>query len=84
MTTDATLDTSVRMGRPTLGMRKTKVNFPAETLDRIDALVGEKHRSKFIRDAVAGALKTAEHVKTPERGDDKQGSYIEADQPKDD
>jgi len=67
LTTGTTLDTQVRMGRPTLNMKKTKINFPAEMLERIDALVGEKHRSKFIRDAVAGALKTAEHVKTAEK-----------------
>ncbi len=64
MTTQAT---ATRMGRPPLNMKKTKIAFPAETLDRIRDLVGDKHMSKFIRDAVEGALKTAEHVRSTEK-----------------
>jgi metal-responsive CopG/Arc/MetJ family transcriptional regulator len=45
-------------------MKEIKVQFPAEMLEKIDALVGDKQRSKFIRAAVAGALTTAEQVKS--------------------
>ncbi|WP_090427948.1 hypothetical protein [Ensifer sp. OV372] len=52
-----------RMGRPPLDMKATLVRFPAETLERIDALVGDKHRAKFIREAVERELDRME--KTP-------------------
>lgn len=67
MTNEPTPDTPNRMGRPPLNMKKTKIAFPQETLDRIRDLVGDKHMSKFIRDAVEGALKTADHVKSTEK-----------------
>ena len=53
------------MGRPALHMIVTEVRFPAELLARIDELVGDKHRAKFIRAAVEGALHSAELVKHP-------------------
>lgn len=59
-----------RMGRQPLGMKEIKVQFPAEMLERIDALVGDKHRSKFIRAAVAGALEAASHVKRKADGEE--------------
>lgn len=62
-----------RMGRPPLGMKEVKVQFPAETLEQIDTLVGDKHRSKFIRAAVDGALATAKQVKPAARANDKSG-----------
>ena len=40
------------MGRPPLNMKPTIVRFSEEILKRIDQLVGEKHRAKFIREAV--------------------------------
>ncbi|MDE4557563.1 ribbon-helix-helix domain-containing protein [Sinorhizobium meliloti SM11] len=49
-----------RMGRPPLNMKSTNVRFPAETLERIDALVGDKHRAKFIREAVERELERVE------------------------
>lgn len=60
-----------RMGRKPMGMKEIKVQFPAETLEQVDALVGNKHRSKFIRTAVEGAIKTATQVKSPTNPDDK-------------
>jgi len=51
------------MGRPPLNMQVTNVRFPAETLRRIDALVGEKQRASFIREAVARELERAETEK---------------------
>lgn len=65
------LTTPRSMGRPPLGMKEIKVQFPAEMLEKIDALVGDKHRSKFIRDAVAGALVTAQQVKVAKSDPDK-------------
>lgn len=60
-----------RMGRKPMGMKEIKVQFPAETLEKVDALVGDKNRSKFIRAAVDGALTTAAQVKTPPIDRDK-------------
>lgn len=60
-----------RMGRKPLHMKEIKVQFPAEVLEQVDALVGDKHRSKFIRAAVEGALATASQVKQPAHSDDK-------------
>lgn len=44
------------MGRPPLNNIRTHVNLDPEALARIDAVVGEKGRSKFIRDAVNQVL----------------------------
>lgn len=60
------------MGRPPLHMKLVKMNFPPEMLAEIDALVGEMNRSKFIREAVAGAIRTAKHVKAAETAPDKE------------
>lgn len=59
------------MGRPPLHMKLIKINFSPEMLAEIDALVGEMNRSKFIREATAGAIKTAKHVKATETTPDK-------------
>lgn len=40
------------MGRPALDMIATVVRFRREALDRIDNIVGQKGRAKFIREAV--------------------------------
>lgn len=53
------------MGRPALNMKVVEVRFPAELLGRIDDLVGDKHRAKFIRTAVEGALNAAALAKRP-------------------
>jgi Arc/MetJ-type ribon-helix-helix transcriptional regulator len=50
----------VRMGRPPLNMKSTHVRFPEEIMDRIDTLVGDKQRAKFIREVVEHALELAE------------------------
>lgn len=61
------------MGRPPLNMTPTLVRFPGEVLERVDALVGDKHRAQFIREAVvieverreqSGARKKASARKT--------------------
>ena len=59
------------MGRPPQHMREIKVQFPEEMIEEIDALVGNKHRSKFIRTAVAGVLTAAKQIKTPGADEDK-------------
>jgi len=53
------------MGRPPLNMKVTEVRFPAELLEEIDSLVGDKNRAKFIRAAVEAAVETAKMVKSP-------------------
>jgi hypothetical protein len=71
LTDEKTLAIDRRMGRPPLGMKEIKVQFPAEMLEKVDALVGDKNRSKFIRAAVEGALATAAQVKSPSNSEDK-------------
>ena len=45
-------------------MKATNGRFPAEMLERIDALVGEKQRAIFIREAVERELKRIEKEKS--------------------
>lgn len=71
MTKPTTQSTARPMGRPPLNMKEIKVQFPAEMLDEIDALVGDKGRSKFIRAATAGALAAARIIKTGPSDDNK-------------
>jgi predicted DNA-binding protein len=44
------------MGRPALGNIGTHVRLSAEAMARIDALVGQKRRAQFIREAVEAEL----------------------------
>lgn len=41
-------------------MTPTVVRFPDEVLDRIDNLVGQKQRAKFIREAVQTEIEKRE------------------------
>lgn len=50
----------VRMGRPPLGVKATVVHLGIGVPERIDALVGKRRRSEFIRDAVEHALNERE------------------------
>ncbi|MES0016145.1 hypothetical protein [Mesorhizobium sp. M0036] len=43
-------------------MTPTLVRFPTEVLDRIDNLVGQKQRAKFIREAVQTEIEKREAV----------------------
>lgn len=45
-------------------MKLTNVRFPAETLDRIDALVGANRRAQFIREVVERELERIEKADT--------------------
>jgi len=49
------------MGRPPLYHTKIHVSLDQKDIDRIDVLVGDKGRSKFIREAVAKWLEVKEH-----------------------
>lgn len=44
------------MGRPPLHNVTTHLNLPQDLLDRMDAIVGPKGRSKFVRQAVGQLL----------------------------
>lgn len=41
-----------RMGRPPLNLTRMHVNLSDEVIERMDAVVGAKGRSKFIREAI--------------------------------
>lgn len=49
-------DSGSRMGRPALGVKFTAIRLAPEVLARIDALMGPKKRSEFIREAVEEKL----------------------------
>jgi hypothetical protein len=49
------------MGRPPLYHTKLHVSIDPKDLARIEALVGEKGRSKFVREAVSKLLEVREH-----------------------
>jgi len=55
------------MGRPPQHMKEIKVQFPAETLERIDKLVGPGKRAAFIRKAVERMLEAAEISANPDK-----------------
>jgi predicted DNA-binding protein len=56
------------MGRPPLHMKGTHVRLPEETMQRIDALVGNKRRAQFIREAIDRELERRETGKGPSPG----------------
>ena len=51
------------MGRPPLGMKPTTDRLPAETIQRIEALVGNRRLAAFIREAVDSELSRRENSK---------------------
>lgn len=57
-------DTHDPMGRPPLGMKPTTVRLPVETIERIEALVGNRRLAVFIREAIDNELRRRE---TPEK-----------------
>ncbi|MGE6694998.1 hypothetical protein ACQKE8_21380 [Sphingobium limneticum] len=50
------LDSDDAMGRPPLGMKPTTIRLPVETLQRVEALVGNRRIALFIREAVENEL----------------------------
>jgi len=57
-------DSHEMMGRPPLGMKPTTVRLPAETIRRIEALVGNRRIAVFIREAVENELRRRENSDT--------------------
>lgn len=53
-------DTQAGMGRPPLGMKPTTVRLPVETIQKIEALVGNRRVASFIREAVENELRRRE------------------------
>lgn len=53
-------DTHDPMGRPPLGMKPTTIRLPVETIQRIEALVGNRRLAVFIRDAIDNELQRRE------------------------
>lgn len=49
------------MGRPPLGMKPTTIRLSAETISRIDTLVGSRRLALFIREAVENELNRREN-----------------------
>jgi len=50
------LDSDGAMGRPPLGMKPTTIRLPVDTLQRVEALVGNRRIALFIREAVEKEL----------------------------
>jgi hypothetical protein len=58
-------DSQEAMGRPPLGMKPTTVRLSAETISRIEALVGNRRVALFIREAVENELRRRENPEPP-------------------
>ena len=54
-------DTHDAMGRPPLGMKPTTIRLPTETIQRIEALVGNRRLALFIREAIDHELERREN-----------------------
>jgi hypothetical protein len=54
-------DTHDPMGRPPLGMKPTTIRLPVETIQRIEALVGNRRLAVFIREAIDNELQRREN-----------------------
>jgi hypothetical protein len=57
----AALDSDGAMGRPPLGMKPTTIRLSADTISRIEALVGNRRLALFIREAVENELRRREN-----------------------
>jgi len=53
----------VRMGRPPLNVKETKVRLTEEQRQRIEALVGPNRMAAFIREAIDNELERREQAK---------------------
>lgn len=53
-------DSDGAMGRPPLGMKPTTIRLSADTIRRIEALVGNRRLASFIREAVENELQRRE------------------------
>ena len=62
--TDMT-DSDETMGRPPLGMKPTTIRLSADTIRRIEALVGNRRLALFIREAVENELQRRENPELP-------------------
>lgn len=54
-------DSDGAMGRPPLGMKPTTIRLSADTIRRIEALVGNRRLALFIREAVENELQRREN-----------------------
>jgi hypothetical protein len=57
----AAADSDGVMGRPPLGMKPTTVRLSVDTIQRIEALVGNRRLAVFIREAVENELRRREN-----------------------
>jgi hypothetical protein len=55
------VDSDEGMGRPPLGMKPTTVRLSADTIRRIQDLVGNRRIAVFIREAVENELRRREN-----------------------
>jgi hypothetical protein len=58
-------DSQETMGRPPLGLKPTTVRLSADTIRRIEAVVGNRRLAVFIREAVESELQRRERPKEP-------------------
>ena len=61
------IDTDNVMGRPPLGMKPTTVRLSADTIARIEALVGNRRLALFVREAVENELRRRENPSTSDK-----------------
>ncbi|WP_170828643.1 MULTISPECIES: hypothetical protein [Sphingobium] len=61
------IDTDNVMGRPPLGMKPTTVRLSADTITRIEALVGNRRLALFVREAVENELRRRENPSSSDK-----------------
>lgn len=61
------IDTDNVMGRPPLGMKPTTVRLSADTIARIEALVGNRRLALFVREAVENELRRRENPSSSDK-----------------
>jgi hypothetical protein len=63
-----------RMGRPSLGVRATKVRLTDDQLRRIDQLVGARRMAAWIRDAIDRELERQEAERATSKPEPRERS----------
>ena len=61
------IDTDNVMGRPPLGMKPTTVRLSADTIARMEALVGNRRLALFVREAVENELRRRENPSSSDK-----------------
>lgn len=57
-------------------MTPTLVRFPSDVLERVDALVGDKQRAQFIREAVVSEVERREQTSAKKKPTPRKKPFV--------